>query len=301
MAPYPLNREIDPTLPESEEARLSRLVKDLSDAVAARDRLLTVAAHELRNPINTVAMQIAVVQAMAVKRGDLALADRLQKAVGALDWLLKRAMVLLDVTRAAAGTHTLQLATVDLREVIQQVEGLYQVIAETRQTKLHFECTGLLVGHWDSLALEQMLSNLVSNAIKFGNGTVVLLSADEPDTGRVQLRVSDLGHGISPEEQERIFWTFDRVMASADKRNGGFGLGLWLTRVLAEAHGGTLRISSSPGAGATFYIDLPKQPPAPREDSGQAIGLTERRKQDRRASSPRPGRQTSDKRVTFGS
>lgn len=242
---------------DHEKDGLRREIEILRAEVAARDQLLSVAAHELRNPINAIALQISVAKQMAMLRGDQVLAERLKKTNKNLQWLLARSVVLLDVTRTAAGLQRLELGCVDLREVIRQVEDLYLPYAEAKGTTLKVECSGQLTGQWDSLALEQILANLVSNAIKFGNGAPVLLSAYDAENDSVCLRVSDGGGGISAAEQQRIQMPFYQAMLKASKLNGGFGLGLWLARSLVRAHDGSFEVLSR-ASGSTFTITLPK-------------------------------------------
>jgi len=242
-----------------DEERLRRENEVLKAEIAARDQLLSIAVHELRNPINAIALQISVAEQMATQRGDHAIADRLKKADKNLQWLLARSVVLLDVTRTAAGLHHLELGCVDLREVIRHVEDLYFSHAEANGTTLRVECSGVLTGQWDGLALEQILGNLVSNAIKFGNGGQVVLSAEDANEDSICLRVSDCGSGISAADQQRIRLPFHQAMLTASKQNGGFGLGLWLARSLVEAHGGSFDVDAQT-SGSTFTVTLPKCP-----------------------------------------
>jgi signal transduction histidine kinase len=273
-----------PSAADDDRRDLLRQIKSLKAEIAARDHFIGVAAHELRNPLHALALQIAAAEMMADMRGDRKIADRLKKANSNVQWLLVRSEILLDVTRTATGSRSLRLGPVDLREAIRRVIDLYLPQATASNAALHVECNGTLTGTWDPLALDQILGNLVSNAIKFGGGSPVVVSADDPDTGLVTVRVSDLGIGIAPEDQQRVFQRFDQVLATTDASKGGFGLGLWLTRNLVDAHGGSIAICSSPGAGATFTITLPKAPTIrPRLDEG-GTGLVDRRNPpDRRA------------------
>ncbi|MDQ3039089.1 MAG: ATP-binding protein, partial [Pseudomonadota bacterium] len=109
----------------------------------------------------------------------------------------------------------------------------------------------------DALAIEQILENLVSNGIKYGHGTPVVVSiASEPGSGMALIRVSDSGPGISFGDQARIFERFERAVSSSHYA-GGFGVGLWLVRKLSEAMGGSVAVTSAPDRGATFCVALP--------------------------------------------
>ena len=245
--------------------RLLNRIAELETQVVGRDRLLSIANRELRNPMHALAMQIVAVQTLATSRGDQVIADRLGKAHANLHWFLRRATLFLDVSRVASGLYRLELGSVDLREVIRRVADLYSPQAKLSATTLHVECLGLLNGRWDGAALEQILGNLVSNAIKFGAGSPVLLAAADSSSRAIEIKVSDQGAGISSAVQRHVFGRFEDVMLTTDPLKGGFGVGLWLARELVEAHGGQMSIRSTPGCGSTFTISLPKaRQPSPR-------------------------------------
>jgi signal transduction histidine kinase len=129
--------------------------------------------------------------------------------------------------------------------------------AERAGCALCVEVPGAVVGGWDRLRLEQVLGSLLSNALKYGAGqpVEVVLSA----TGsHVVLRVRDEGIGIDPAVQPRIFERF--VRAVSDRNYGGLGMGLWMTREVLTAMGGTIHVESAPGKGATFTVELPHAP-----------------------------------------
>jgi signal transduction histidine kinase len=112
------------------------------------------------------------------------------------------------------------------------------------------------VGTWDRLATEQILDNLVSNAIRYGDGKPVSIEL-ESDGSWVVLRVIDRGVGVAPADHERIFERFQR--ATGMSRSGGFGIGLWLSSRLVQAQAGVLELESEPGSGSTFIVRLPRE------------------------------------------
>lgn len=112
----------------------------------------------------------------------------------------------------------------------------------------------MLVGKWDRLRIEQIITNLVSNALKFGQGKEVVVSATS-DGESARIQVVDSGIGLSPEDQVRIFQKFERAVPV--RHFGGFGLGLWVVRQIVEALGGTISVESEPGRGSTFTVELP--------------------------------------------
>jgi signal transduction histidine kinase len=115
-----------------------------------------------------------------------------------------------------------------------------------------------LVGSWDRSRLEQVVTNLISNAIKYGMGKPIALSL-ETAGDRVRIRVSDVGMGIPRADHSRVFQAFERLPTA--ERVGGLGLGLYIGRQIALAHGGTLTVDSVPSAGSTFTLDLPRETP----------------------------------------
>ncbi len=110
----------------------------------------------------------------------------------------------------------------------------------------------------DRTRLEQIASNLVSNAVKYGRGRPISVRV-RAEGARVRLEVEDRGIGIAPGDQERIFGRFERAVSS--RNYAGLGLGLWIVRRIVEAHGGTIAVRSAPGEGSTFTMDLPLIPP----------------------------------------
>jgi signal transduction histidine kinase len=111
------------------------------------------------------------------------------------------------------------------------------------------------VGRWDRTRLEQIVANLLANAVKYGAGAPIEVAL-EIDDGAVALSVRDHGIGISVSDQQRIFDRFERAVS--ERHHGGLGLGLWVTRHMAEAMGGSVRVESVPGAGSTFVVTLPR-------------------------------------------
>lgn len=250
--------------PADDPARLEILltrIRELEAQVAAREQLLSITAHELRNPIHAIALQVNAVHTMAASRGDRAITERLYLLDKALQWFVKRCLLLLDLSRMATGLQRLELGAVDLREVLSHVEELYLPHAHLHEAPLHIQCDGELIGRWDGLALEQAFGNLVSNAIKFGAGAPVMVSASDTGNAVVKIQVTDSGGGISPVDQEMMLNDFPEIMQNSDLQKGGFGGGLWLARNLIEAHGGYLEVFSVPDSGSTFTVYLPRTSP----------------------------------------
>ncbi len=240
----------------SEVEELRRLNQELRDAIRARDDFLAIAAHELRSPMHALLLQVAGALLVARRGGDDELIKRLERVKLVLDRYIKRATVLLEVSRINAGGAELRIEELDLAEVIREIVDTYAVEADFHRVSISVIAPQTLCGRWDRMTVEQIATNLISNAIKYGDGhpVEVILSRFEKE---VRLDVRDHGPGISAEDQARIFERFEQVV-SAHPRSG-FGIGLWLVRSLVEALGGSIEVASAPNKGATFSVRLPSE------------------------------------------
>jgi PAS domain S-box-containing protein len=241
------------------EHERTKLIAEFEAAVHARDEFLSIAAHELRNPVNAVQLQlVGILRAFqrgssgAYEMGSEGFRDRVAQASAQVGRLTRLLDNLLDVSRIRVGAIALELEDVDLREVVENVVD--QFLGEAVPGQVTFKAHHPVVGRWDRLRLEQVVSNLLSNAIKYGEGRPILMSLDSDDRA-ARLSVQDHGIGIAPEQQERLFARFERGVSR--RQYGGFGLGLWITRQLVDAMGGEITVASRAGQGAIFSVVLP--------------------------------------------
>ena len=238
---------------------LRAAVEDLQAAVRARDDFIAVAAHELRNPMTPIAGQVDLLRA-AVRRGEsqamvLGRLDRLEFFVR---HYIRRATTLLDISRATSGEVRLEPANIDLSELIRATAQGYAVTAQRASCPLLLQVPDGVTGVWDRLALEQIVDNLLTNALKFGAGKPIDVAL-EADEVTVRLVVRDRGPGISPADRARIFGRFEQVIGH--RQHGGFGIGLWLVHRLVSAMGGEIAVESQLGQGAEFTVGLPRRIP----------------------------------------
>ena len=229
-------------------------------ALRARDDFLAIAAHELRTPMNAMSLQIAAIERMAARDGAQRIEAELVRARQMMARYLKRAVVLLDVSRLTSGNFSIYRERVDLATVAQGVVDAFLHEARFHNTEIRLETDPHVVGMWDSQALEQVLSNLISNALKYGRGSPVTLRVRKISEAEAQLEVIDQGPGMSAADQQRLFERFERLIDSA-RVASGFGLGLWISSRLVGAHGGTIQVTSQPGRGSCFTITLPTSAP----------------------------------------
>lgn len=241
----------------SPEADRERLIEELRAAIAARDEFIAIAAHELRNPMTPIVGQVQLLVSRARREQvSPSLLKGLERLETAVDHYMRRATTLLEITRVTADKVRLEPSTFDMCELVQACVRNYEQMAACSGSQLVCRCDGPIVGSWDRLASEQILDNLLSNALRYGDGEPVSVEITS-NAEWVVLRVIDRGIGIAPADQARIFDRFER--AHDVPRSGGFGIGLWLSQKLAQAQAGSLEVQSEPGAGSTFIVRLPRQ------------------------------------------
>src|SRR5689334_6936251 len=242
---------------EHREADKDRLIAELREAVRARDEFVSIAAHELRNPMTPILLQVHRMLA-SVRRSDRCRSEVLTPQVEALERavkeFLRRATALLDVSRVAAGNIRIEVSEVDLSRVARDVVDRLAPAARIAGCAVESDLESGVVGMWDRLAVEQIAENLLSNALKFGAGRPVRVVL-RADSRAARLTVQDQGIGISKEDQRRVFGRFERAVVS--REHGGVGLGLWLSNQLAQAMGGAITVESAPDEEASFTVALP--------------------------------------------
>jgi signal transduction histidine kinase len=231
--------------------------KKLVDALGDRERMISIAAHELRGPLCSVRLCL-----QSLKRSRMPLTPKASRMVEIMIKEERRVARLiddlLDLGRIRSGQLELDLTSFDLCELVREVSTQMEVQAAGAGSKLKVELAGPVVGRWDRPRLNQVVTNLVANAVKYGQGRPVVIRAGA-DSERLGARVEviDNGLGIAPELHARIFEPFKRAVRNG--QSDGLGLGLFIVRSIVEQLGGAVRVDSRPGAGATFVVDLPLQ------------------------------------------
>jgi signal transduction histidine kinase len=229
----------------------------LREAVAARDQFLSIASHELRTPLTSLQLQVQSLQrALYAGVGDpQRVAGKLKTVARSTERLGELIDRLLDVSRITdGGRMDLALEDVDLVDLASEVVMRYRETLRSSGQQVVLVAPAPVSGRWDRTRLETIVTNLLSNAIKYGQGEPIELRV-ETAGGRARLSVTDHGIGIAPGDQARIFERFERAVP--ERHYGGFGLGLWVARLVAEAHGGHLEVHSEEGEGSTFVLELP--------------------------------------------
>jgi signal transduction histidine kinase len=244
-------------------------------AVRIRDDFLAMAGHELRTPLTS--LHGAIETLLRATRQSLLNAptpDRVQRMLKVIETqderLIKLVNNLLDVSRLSEGRLELELEEVDLSAIVYDVVECFREEIARARCRLDIRAQDHVVGVWDRSRLEQVVTNLLTNALKYGAGTQVTISVSA-DATSARLAVADQGIGIAPQHVERIFGRFERAVAG--KEYSGVGLGLSIARDIVEALGGTIGVVSEPGGGATFTVALPLRAtplPAPLQPAGRA-------------------------------
>ncbi len=242
----------------------ARLHLKVQDAVRARDEFLSIASHELRTPITSLQLAaqglLRLVKDVPIERAPASFVvsslDTAVRQTARMAALIDR---LLDVSRIQAGRLELQLEDVDLSAVAREIVAQSQAEIANARTQVLLKAEAPVVGRWDKARVEQVVSNLLSNAIKYGASKPIEIFV-EADGATARLTVRDYGIGIAPDRMPRIFERFERAVSS--RHYSGLGLGLYIVRRVLEALGGSVRVQSAPGEGATFAVELPRRGPS---------------------------------------
>lgn len=233
--------------------------KRLEEAVHARDEFLSIASHELRTPLTSLTLQ-AQLRLRNLGKADTSffspekLSQMLENDVKQLRRLSLLVDDMLDVSRISSGSLPLVRSEVQLCGVIDDVVSRYRAMFDMAGSAVRKNCAGNISGYWDRTRLEQVFTNLLSNAAKYAAGKPVEVSI-EGGVKSARVIIRDHGMGISPENHERIFKRFERAVSATEI--SGLGLGLYIARRIVDDHGGTIRVESELGKGAAFIVELP--------------------------------------------
>jgi signal transduction histidine kinase len=239
--------------------QLTHIEESLQAAVQIREAFLSVASHELKTPLTSLTLHVQRLR-RAQARGQaltslgdgkdpLVLVDR---ATGRLHKLVDE---LLDVSRISAGKLEMELETVDFSAVLRDIAAEMRDDLARAGCALDLEIEDSVTGLWDRTRLEQVVVNLVGNAVKYAAGKPIAIRL-RYEGDNATLTVRDEGIGIAPEDHARVFQRFER--AASDREYGGLGLGLWIAREIVEGLGGRITLDSALGRGSTFTVILPR-------------------------------------------
>jgi PAS domain S-box-containing protein len=244
-----------------------RYEAELKAAIAIRDEFLSIASHELQTPLTALSLQLDAlkqVQPGSPLPHPEKLSRRIEMAARQTDRLSALVTSLLSVSRIASGKFSLERTAVDLTVLLRELIERFTEQADRVASPLRLDAPPSVMGEWDPAQLEMAVSNLLSNALKYGPGNPVQVTLTS-DTERAALHVRDAGIGIAPQDRGRVFERFERAVSA--NHYGGLGLGLYITRQIVEAHGGKISVDSTVGQGSTFSLILPRhETPLPTSD-----------------------------------
>lgn len=264
-------KEIDKE--KAEIIRQEKGARSLAEkAIRDRDEFLAIASHELKTPLTTVLLQL---QSTLRKISTQSLTDfsgaDLLKSLQIAENQGQRLSVLikdlLNVSVASAGKLGLDAERVDLVSLVRTLLLKYEQEIKISGSKVEFNIRAEdVVGYWDPVRIEQAISNIFLNALKYSDKKTIKVGVSKSD-GWAKVRIVDKGEGIAKEYQELIFEPFKR--ANGGQGPEGLGVGLFIAKQIATAHGGNITLSSTPGKGAAFTLRLPLAKPAATKPEGK--------------------------------
>jgi two-component system, LuxR family, sensor kinase FixL len=244
---------------------VTSIIRDITDLqraqeqIRVRDEFISIASHELKTPLTSLKLQVQtmlrrLLQGKADVEDPMKLQKLLQLYSGQVDRLTRLVEDMLDISRISNGRLTLDKQDMDLKETVELVLERYREQLHMAQVVVRTDLRTGVRGHWDRMRMEQVITNLLTNVIKYAPGSPIDVRLHSSDQN-AHLSIQDRGQGIPKEAQERIFNRFER--ATPKYGISGLGLGLYIVQHILGLHGGSIRVDSEPGQGATFTIELP--------------------------------------------
>ncbi|MFL5815891.1 MAG: ATP-binding protein [Bdellovibrionia bacterium] len=236
----------------------SQLYEKTKDALESRDEFLSIASHELKTPLSGMYLQLQLMRKLLPQVPPSETTDKykrlLEGSIKQTEMLNGLVEELLDLTRIRAGKLELRKQECDLKPILDK--SLTQLSLDITRSKspLSVDADSKVVGNFDPLRMSQLMTNLISNAVKYGAGKPIEVSLRSLKS-MAEFQVKDQGLGIPEEKQKAIFERFER--ADLTKEISGLGLGLYITKQLIEAHGGKIQVESQVGQGSVFKVLLP--------------------------------------------
>jgi signal transduction histidine kinase len=230
-----------------------------------RDDFMSIVAHEVRTPLNGLILETQL-RKMHLARDNAAaftldkmhaMVDRDERQIKSLIRLIED---MLDVSRIRTGKLSIRPSRFDLVQLVSNLLQNFAPQVEAAESSVTLTAEQPVLGHWDEFRIEQVISNLLTNALRYGAKSQIDVRVYNQD-GQAWVEVQDRGIGISEENQQRIFQQFERVSAKAVV--AGLGLGLFISEQIVAAHGGSITVESRIGEGALFRVCLPLQENSP--------------------------------------
>jgi signal transduction histidine kinase len=230
----------------------ARLYQEAREAVEARDDMVAIVSHDLRDPLATIFTGCAILEMDPAAALRAKTPAAMMRAATQMQRLVSD---LLDVTRIEAGGLALELRPVDVASLLEETASLFSAAGQEKGVEIEVvAATALPAARADRDRVQQVLSNLLGNAIKFSPRDGHLRLEARASASAVRISITDQGPGIAPEQLPRLF---DRFWQAERGQRGGAGLGLAIAKGIVEAHGGAIEVESEVGRGSTFSFTLP--------------------------------------------
>jgi len=241
---------------------LERLTSELKKAVYFRDEFMAIASHELKTPITSLKLQLQMTKRqinpeIGLSPSPVKMANIFDSLLRQSDRLTKLVKDLLDVTQIQAGKLVFNFKEMNVSEVIQEIINNFSEQIEKSKSQIYVQVDSSLVACWDRSRVEQVIINLISNAINYAPGQPIKIYVSTRDQNAIII-VQDFGPGIPQDRQSKIFERFER--AATSDGISGLGLGLFIVNTIVQGHHGTIRVESEEGSGTKFILQLPLNP-----------------------------------------
>ena len=252
---------IERKLIEQEELLKAEQAKQINDeltkSIHMRDEFLSIASHELSSPLAVLKMQTELNKEL-LQEGELTNEDilnLLDNHASRIDKVIAVVRQMLDLSNVSAGKLQLRCHEFNLNEVLADVIERLQPLIDEAKTTITLHTEPLVMGYWDQFKLEQVCTNLITNALKYGDNQPIDVYLNVQD-GVARLEVQDQGSGIAPSDHEKVFQRYERVVPQNSKKPG-LGLGLHIVKEIVNAHLGKIWVESEVGHGSRFIVELP--------------------------------------------
>jgi signal transduction histidine kinase len=238
------------------------LAVDVTEQVVGQrkvEELLSLASHELKTPITSLSLHVQTLQRRIEAGGGTLEPERLKRSLDTVARQVRRQLRLVDdlvdVSRLTASKLKLEVEPVDVCILVTEIVERFRE-EDGADVEVLLQCPSSSMIVTDPFRLDQVITNLISNAFKYGAGNPITVQVEPAGTRRVRLSVRDEGIGIAPQDLHRVFDRFERAVPGTNY--AGLGLGLWICRRIVEAMGGTISVKSELGLGSTFTVELPR-------------------------------------------
>jgi PAS domain S-box-containing protein len=230
-------------------------ISERIDLERQKDDFMSIASHELKTPVTSIKAYAQILQQKFSKMDDAQSAGMLTRLDIQIDKLTELINTLLDVAKIQSGQMEYDREVIDVNEIIKELKEEYQPTYPSHQIVTSLDASARILG--DKARITQVLSNFISNAIKYSSDHHEIVVRSENNRGDVVIAVEDFGVGIPLEMQDKIFGRFFRVSEVSGNRVSGLGLGLYIASQIIHQQGGKVWLKSLPGKGSTFYFSLP--------------------------------------------